>query len=225
MMISGGVSALNRIISPVGRMIVLACLLLVGSLLLAGCDDSGEEELDEDDLKAVLTFNEWLYRSGTPPLLKYYIERETKNAVQLESAMTLYSQGELVGLSVFSVALNSPINIDYFAIRPDKNLPVDEIELKDVYVNDVKYSLSKIFRVIPEPVGADGMPIGAGDPLSNPDATGPPSTVQNPNCNGTPGTRYNASWSRSGSGTTEHALFVEDATSRLTVCIVSLGSG
>lgn len=129
---------------------------LVALLLLstAGCDlfekEEEEKELDEEDLKAVITFNEWLYRAGNPPRLKYYIEKETSGNVRMETVMTMYSDGELVGLNTFTVTLTAPINIDYFVIEPDKNLPVDEIELKDIYLDGVKYSLSKTFRVGPE---------------------------------------------------------------------------
>ena len=161
-------------------------------------DEKEEVVLDEEDLKAIITFNEWLYRHGNPPRLKYYIEKETKGNIRLQSVITMYSEDELVGINSFSVTLNSPINIDYFVISPDKNLPVDRIELKDVYIGDVKYSISKTFHVQPEgtsqPPSTDPPPDDPNDPNDPPpddpnDPNDPPPGT-NASCDGTPGARY-----------------------------------
>ena len=158
-------------------------LLFLAALLFVGCDlgDSEDDEtLDEEDLKTVITFNEWLYRAGSPPRLKYYIEKETKQTVRLESALTMYHDEELVGINVFSVTLNSPINIDYFVIEPDKNLPVTQIELKDVYIDGVKYSVSKTFNVVLEAgTTPDGNPDNPDSP-DNPDNPDSPDNPDNP---------------------------------------------
>ena len=195
-------------------------LLFLAALLFVGCDlgDSEDDEtLDEEDLKTVITFNEWLYRAGSPPRLKYYIEKETKQTVRLESALTMYHDEELVGINAFSVTLNSPINIDYFVIEPDKNLPVTQIELKDVYIDGVKYSVSKTFNVVLE----------AG--------TTPDVPKDRPTCSSDPGTEY-VEENRDQYGPRrrvdgrsedimEWSLLMDHDNNQLTVCLVTLPAG
>ena len=217
---------------------------MAACLLLASCslsEKDGTETLDEEDLREVIVFNEWLYRAGTPPRLKYHIERKAEENIKLEAVMTMYSQDESVGATSFNIALNSPNNIDYFAISPEKNRPVDEIELKDIYLNGTKYSVSKIFQVSPE---TDPPADDNGDGNNGPDSgDGGNSTVS---CNGIPGARHQ--WDKRNRGYVEHplnsalpsrreradgkyeeikdlSLFVDEDNNHVTICVVALIEG
>ena len=62
--------------------------------------------------------------------------------------MTMYDDGnKLLGINTFTVGLKDNINIDYFVIAPDNDGDVTKIELKDIYIDDKKYSITKTFNV------------------------------------------------------------------------------
>ena len=90
-----------------------------------------------------------MYNSaGSQPRLKYFIEKETDDTVVMEAVLTLYDGTETVGINLFNVSLQQNINIDYFTVEPEKaNKVINKIELKDIYIDGKKYSISKTFNV------------------------------------------------------------------------------
>ena len=159
--------------------------------------------------------------------------------------MTMCSQDEPVGATPFSIALNSPTNTDYFVISPEKNSPVDEIELRNIYLNGTKYSVSKTFQVSPETDPPDGGNNGA-DGNGN-GGNGPA------NCEGIAGARHqwytflvregdedDSSYPPNSEGSLpsqrlrddgkyekieELSLFVDEVNNQVTICVVAQTRG
>ena len=134
---------------------VVFLLGLVSSVFM-GClgnissdkEEEKKEETTEKAFDAIISFGEWLYKGGSQPQIKYYIEKESgKSDVTFQAVMTMYNNDELIGINSFKTTLQENINIDYFVISPDKNKAVTKIELKDIYLNDRKYSVTKTFFI------------------------------------------------------------------------------
>lgn len=132
---------------------------LVGSVFM-GCignmssgnekdkEEEKKEETTEKAFDAIISFGEWLYKAGSQPQIKYYIEKETgKGDITFEAVMTMYNNDELIGINSFKTTLQENLNVDYFVISPDKNKAVTKIELKDIYLDGRKYSVTKTFFI------------------------------------------------------------------------------
>lgn len=122
---------------------------------LAGCIDVNGNSSENSsagttaaDFEKIISFGEWLYKGGSQPQIKYYIEKEVgKGDILFSAVMTMYNNDELIGINSFKTTLQENINIDYYVISPDKNKAVTKIELKDIYLDDRKYSISRTFFI------------------------------------------------------------------------------
>ena len=110
--------------------------------------NNSSKETSKEAFEKIISFGEWLYKGGNQPQIKYYIEKESgKGDISFAAVMTMYHNDELVGINNFRASLQENINIDYFVISPDENKVVTKVELKDIYLDGKKYSLTKTFFI------------------------------------------------------------------------------
>ena len=104
---------------------------------------SGKAEISLEGItnyQNVINFHEFVFYDNK---LKISMERETPVNLTIEALLTLRLNNEVTDVTNFRETLNSPIKISEIEI----NRIADEVEIKNVYLNNRKYSVSKTFPI------------------------------------------------------------------------------
>ena len=122
-------------------------LFVISILLFSNCsEDSYSEEAEKEEFDPIISFDEWLYRSGNPSILKCHITAD--DYVVLEAIMTMYDDSDkLLGINEVTIGLKADKNIGYFVIDTNISNVITKIELRDFHINGKKYSITKTFNV------------------------------------------------------------------------------
>ena len=99
----------------------------------------------ETNYQNIINFNEFFYDNDNKKL-RISLERETPVEVKIQSLLILKFNNRITDMTNFSTILTDPISIRDI----DIGKVADQVEIKSVYLNDRKYSVSKTF-----PIGLD----------------------------------------------------------------------